>query len=91
MRRIAGLARLKLEASELERLTPHLARILAALRAIEALDVDDEEPVRRVAGPALELRADEPRASLATARLLANAPDRLDDFFRVPKTIGGAE
>ena len=45
----------------------------------------------QVSGAAGVERADEPRPSLPTAELIANAPDGAPDagLFRVPRVIGG--
>ena len=86
LRRLAVLARLRLEEDELARLAPELARILAAFEVL----------ARHAAGPPpapdepARTRGDEPLPSLPRDELLRAAPESADGFFAVPKTVGGA-
>ena len=43
-----------------------------------------------MAGVDVVRRVAEPRGEIAD-EALANAPERVDDFYSVPKTIGGAD
>jgi hypothetical protein len=47
-----------------------------------------EEPPETVAAPGAG-RQDTATPSLAPDRLLCNAPERIENFYGVPKTIGG--
>jgi len=88
VRKLAGLARLELTAEEVARTAPDLARILAAFQALEGAELPDPPAP---AGESRDgLRPDEPRPSTGPDPLLANAPERIEDFYGVPKTIGGA-
>lgn len=87
LRKLAGLARLRLEDDELRRLAPEFERILEAFGALARADLG-------AAAAELELRAhtrgDEPLPSLEREALLAAAPETAEGFFVVPKTIGSA-
>lgn len=85
--RTARLARLEIDAGELEALSAQFARILEALQVIAGLDPSELEPLSPQGSEVL--RDDRPRPSLAREALLSNAPAREGDFFRVPKTVGG--
>ena len=87
--RTAALARLRITAEEAERLGPQFAGILEAFRVLESLDVEGVEAMTRASTDESVVRADEERPSLPVDAVLANAPQRVDDFFGVPKTIRG--
>ncbi len=89
VRRTAALARLEITDEEAERLGPQFARILAAFRVLASLDVEGAEAMTHASGEESVLRADEERPSLPVDAALSNAPRRVDDFYGVPKTIGG--
>jgi aspartyl-tRNA(Asn)/glutamyl-tRNA(Gln) amidotransferase subunit C len=76
---VARLARLELSDEEVERFRGQLSAILDAVSKVSELDLADVPPT---AHP-LDV-ADEPHPCLAPDDAFANAPDRDDDFFRVP-------
>jgi aspartyl-tRNA(Asn)/glutamyl-tRNA(Gln) amidotransferase subunit C len=85
----ARLARLDLAPGEVAALSRDLERILAAFRALEAVDVAGVEPYFAPGAPEDVLRDDTVRASLARDEVLRNAPRRSGEFIAVPKTVGG--
>jgi aspartyl-tRNA(Asn)/glutamyl-tRNA(Gln) amidotransferase subunit C len=91
VRRIASLARLEVREDEAQALATQFERILGQFQVLATLDVsgveEGESPIR----PAEQRRADLPRPSLPVEQALANAPARVEDFYRVPKTVGGEE
>ena len=87
VRRAAELARLELTDEEAEALGPEFGRILAAFEALARWPLPDGAPP--AAPDPGRTRPDEPRPSLPRERLLANAPEGTDEFYSVPKTIGG--
>lgn len=91
VRHVAALARLSLDESEVRDVAQKFARTLEHFRALAALDVEGVEPMTGAAPLADVTRADEPRPSPGADRLLAAAPERVEDFFSVPKTVGGEE
>ena len=87
VRRVAALARLRLEPAEEERLTTDLGHILDAFARLQALDTRGVEPARALAAPATPLRDDDVTNPPAGDDLLANAPAPEGRYFRVPKII----
>ncbi len=88
---VARLARLELEPGEAQRMAEPFQRILEAFSALRDLDTQGLEPMT---GPCEEtdlLRADEEHPGLPADRLLEAAPERVEDFYAVPKTIRGAD
>lgn len=84
---IARLARLELTGEEIERIGAELSGILEHFAALAELDTDGVEPMTHAVPMELRLRADELEPSLAVERVMAGAPDAVDDCFRVPKII----
>lgn len=87
VRRVAGLARLRLSPDEEERLTADLDHILDAFVRLQALDTTDVPPTAHVEDFGAPLRADEVSNPAGDEALLANAPARDGRLFRVPKII----
>jgi aspartyl-tRNA(Asn)/glutamyl-tRNA(Gln) amidotransferase subunit C len=81
---VARLARLRLDADEVERMSSELSTILDHIETIEQLDLDGVDPTSHVVELENVLREDEPRPSLPRERALENAPDASDEGFRVP-------
>ena len=84
---IALLARLQLTEEEKRRYQVQLSAILDYAARLLALDTEGVLPTASVLPPHSMLRLDEPRPGLDLAALLANAPDVLDDQFRVPPVL----
>ena len=87
VRRVAALARLRLDAAEEERLTADLDHILDAFARLSALDTSAVPPTAQVEEDRTAFREDAVANPPATDALLANAPARDGRFFRVPKII----
>jgi len=70
---------------------PQFASILKQFEGLELLDLTGVEPLVSLSGADTVLRADEPEPSSSADQMLANAPERVEDFYCVPKTVGGDE
>ena len=79
----ALLARLELSAGEKERLVGELSSILDQIAVIAEVDTSAIPPTAQVVALHNVMRPDEVRPSLAPEQVLANAPDRENDFFKV--------
>ncbi len=84
---VARLARLALSDAEKERMRRELDGILSYIDKLRALDTEGVPPTSHAVPMTNVMREDEPVPSLPQADMLANAPDRSGDFFRVPKII----
>jgi aspartyl-tRNA(Asn)/glutamyl-tRNA(Gln) amidotransferase subunit C len=84
---VAKLARLKLSEADFARFGSQLGAILDYIAKLEGLDVSGLEPFAHPAESADVMRDDAPRPSLPRAAALANAPEKNDDFFIVPKVV----
>lgn len=84
---VARLARLELSAAETEQMRRELDGILSYIDKLRALDTEGVEPTSHAVPVANVMREDVPRPSLPQVEMLANAPDRHRDLFRVPRII----
>ena len=83
VRHIAQLARVALSDEEVERLRTELWSILEHCQALNDVDTDDVPPTAQSFSLVNVERADEPAESQPTDQVLANAPRREADYFRV--------
>ena len=75
VRRIAHLARIKVEEAEVERLRSELNAILAFVEELSAVDVLGVEPLTSVLPMMMKKRADVVTDGGIAQEILANAPD----------------
>ncbi len=87
VRRVAALARLRLEPDLVARLAADLSHILDAFTRLQAVDTSGIPPTAHAEDLALALRPDEVTNPPADEALLAGAPDRRGRCFRVPRII----
>ena len=84
---VARLARLHLSDEELERMRAQLDAILAYVDKLRELDVEGVEPTSHAVPLVNVMRDDAVTPCLSQDAALANAPDRVGEFFRVPRII----
>lgn len=84
---VARLARLELNSAEQEKFTKELNNILGFVEQLNELDTAGIEPTAHAIAVRNVFRPDRVTASLDPEEALANAPDRSDNFFRVPKIL----
>jgi aspartyl-tRNA(Asn)/glutamyl-tRNA(Gln) amidotransferase subunit C len=84
---VAVLARLELTDDETAMFTGQMDAILAYVEKLNELNTDGIIPTAHAVPMENAFRADEVRPSIGVDSALANAPDRVEDFFRVPKVI----
>lgn len=84
---VARLARLALSDEEKEQMRSQLDRILGYIEKLNQLDTTAVEPTSHVIPMTNVFREDAVIPSLPRDEALANAPDRLEGFFRVPRII----
>lgn len=85
--RLEHLARLELSEAERVRMTGDLNNILAMVEKLMELDTEDVDPLVYINDEVNVLRPDEVRNQIGREAALSNAPDRNEDFFKVPKVI----
>ena len=87
VRRIAHLARVAVEDNEVEHLQGEINAILSFVEALSAVDVEGVEPMTSVLPMNLKMRADVVNDGFKADDVVANAPEREDHFFVVPKVV----
>lgn len=87
VRKVAKLSRLELTDAEVEEFTGQLSAILGYVEKMNELDTADVEPLAHCLPVSNVLREDSPKESLGTEKVLANAPQRDEEFFKVPKIL----
>jgi len=84
---IAQLARLHLSEEEKIRFREQLSAILEYAARLQQVDTRDIPPTSSVLPPRSRLREDEPHAPLSRDKILANAPNPHQGYFRVPPVL----
>jgi aspartyl-tRNA(Asn)/glutamyl-tRNA(Gln) amidotransferase subunit C len=84
VRHVALLARLGLAPGDEDFYARQLSGILQHIDRLQQLDTEEIPPTAQVVEIPSRLRDDEPRPSLTQDEALANAPAKVDGFFRVP-------
>jgi aspartyl-tRNA(Asn)/glutamyl-tRNA(Gln) amidotransferase subunit C len=80
---IAALARMGISETEIEKAREQLSNILENFEVLKEIDTTDVPPTAQSINLQNVLREDNPRASLSTEDVLANAPDREGDLFKL--------
>jgi len=84
---VALLARLSLTEDEKQVYTKQLSDILEHVRKMQDLNTAGVQPTAHVLPLQNVFREDRAGEHLPVDQVLANAPDRQDNFFKVPKII----
>lgn len=87
VRRIAKLARIRVDEAQVEALRTDLNAILGWIEQLDEVDVAGVEPLAGAAQTALRLREDAVTDGGIAEAVLGNAPDRNGDYFAVPKVV----
>lgn len=87
VRHVARLARLELDPEAERNLAGDLSAILTYIDKLNELDTRDIEPTAQVGEAGTPMRGDAVINPHAPDAMLANAPARHGNFFRVPKII----
>ena len=83
VRHVALLARVGLTPEEVELYRSQLDNVLNQFQSLQELDTEDVPPTSQSVALETVLREDEPRQSLPKEEVMANAPRREGDYFRV--------
>ena len=85
--KVALLARLQLTDDELSKMTVELAQIVGYVDQLGEVDTDAIEPMAHAIEVANVFRDDQPMPSYGVDEILANAPQRQDDYYAVPAVL----
>ena len=87
VKKVAQLARLELNESEIKDHAGHLEKILDYIKQLEGINTDNIPCTTRAIEVINILRKDEKKDYENSAELLDLAPSRENKFFKVPKII----
>lgn len=85
--KVAQLARLAVTPAETDTFAKQLSQILTHVHTLNQYDTTEVEPTTAVMGQVNVFREDIVRPSLSSEKALANAPEREEDGFVVPKIL----
>ena len=86
-RRVAKLARIKVEDDALPALASEFNAVLGCIEQLGEVDVEGVEPMTSVTPMRLKRREDVVTDGGMADKVLSNAPDAREGFFAVPKVV----
>ncbi|MEM7719499.1 MAG: Asp-tRNA(Asn)/Glu-tRNA(Gln) amidotransferase subunit GatC [Pseudomonadota bacterium] len=86
-RKVAKLARIKVEDDALDALAGEFNAILGFVEQLNEVNVEGVEPMTSVTPMRLKRRQDEVTDGGQQGKVLSNAPDAREGFFAVPKVV----
>jgi len=91
VRYVAKLARLSFDADQASKFQDQLSRILDYIEQLNEVDTEGVPPTSHVLASMKNVfREDVPGSSVSNEEALSNAPQKKDNFFKVPKIIKDA-
>lgn len=87
LHKIAHLARIEIDPTKEEALMEDLEQIISWVQKLEELDTDKVEPLMHMSFEENTYREDQVKSDISKEAALKNAPDRIEDFFAVPKVL----
>ena len=85
--KIAKLTRVKINNNEIAELSNQLSSILDWVEILNEVNTDNIDPLSNVSKSKLYLRKDEKNIEDKSNEVLSNAPEKLENYFVVPKVI----
>tara|TARA_B100000315_G_C14180414_1_gene408642 strand:- start:227 stop:514 length:288 start_codon:yes stop_codon:yes gene_type:complete len=85
--KIAKLTRIKIEENEIAELSSQLSSILDWVEQLNEVNTDNIEPLNNASMTELPLRKDEKINEDKSKDVLSNAPEKLENYFVVPKVV----
>ena len=86
--KIASLAKLELTEQEIKEYSKDLTNILKWMEELKEVDVSNVQPVTSVTKNELYEREDIAyKNTIEQEKILLNAPEKVDEYFTVPKVI----
>ena len=85
--KIAKLTRIKIEEREINELSAQLSSILDWVEQLNEVNTNNVEPLSNVSLEDLPLREDKEDPEDKSNDVLNNAPEKLENYFVVPKVV----
>ncbi len=89
--RIADLARLKFTDEELEKIAGDMTEVLGYVAELEKVNTGDAKITVNPIYMENRLRDDEVNGEMPSEKFLMNVPQRVEDYLKVPRLLGGEE
>ena len=87
LERVAYLARIKIDNSEIDKMAEELNNIMKWVEKLNEVDIEDVQPMTGVSSMTLREREDRVTDGGLEDKILSNAPEKIDGSFTVPKVI----
>jgi len=87
VKKVAGLARLRLSDAEMEKYAGQLNNIMGFIDQLNEVNTDNVEPLPSPVDMDLPLREDKVMDGDCADAVLANAPESVEGFYVVPKVV----
>ena len=87
LERVAYLARIKLNNSEVDKMTEELNNIMKWIEELNEVDITNVPPMTGVSNMTLREREDKVTDGGYQDKIVSNAPEKIDTSFTVPKVI----
>ena len=87
IKRISYLAKLKLPSEKEEFYSNSLKDIIKWIDNLKKVDTSKTEPLHNVTETTISIRNDEVSKTNSVDDVLSNAPERAQNFFKVPKVV----
>ena len=85
--KVAHLARLKLTDSEIQKISEQISAVLENFKELQAVDTDGVEPLVTPTEMSMTLRDDVVKREVVLDEIMANAPQRAGNLFKVPPVV----
>lgn len=85
---VAQLARLELDEAAIEKFAGQIGTVLEYVDQLQAVNTEGVRPTSHAISLTNAFREDKEHDHLATDKALANAPEKEDGSFVVPKVVG---
>ena len=87
VKKVAKLARLKVNAKEEQNLKNELNNILEWVDKLQKVDTENIAPMLSVSNEPMPMREDTVTSKIDNKQILSNAPEKKAGFFVVPKVV----
>lgn len=84
---IAGLAKLSLDANEMQSLAEDMQDIIGLMDTIKEIDTDSIDATEHISRVTNNLRDDIAGESFATEKIISNSKHAMENCFAIPKMI----
>ncbi len=85
--KIAKLSKIRLKESEIDEFSDKLSSILEWVEQLNETNTDNIQPLSNVSSSKLPLREDKSKFNNSPNQILDNAPEKVEEYFIVPKVI----